>query len=119
MTATRLPAEYVNPDLTAEEDFADVLGARAAFAAYTAEPPQPLPPRTLPQDMTSDQLFFIALAQNLCGEPGRQVGRLLAETEVHTPPRARVNAMMSLLPEFAATFGCTADAHIHPKSCEF
>ena len=116
LTGSVLPPLPVAPDLTLDENMADVLGLHAAFAAYrtqTQAGAEATPETRLVPPLTNDQLFFVAFAHNWCGEAESHTGRLLAELDVHTTPHARVNAVLSLLPEFAAAFHCAADSRMH------
>jgi putative endopeptidase len=113
-TASVQPALTVNSDLTLDENLSDVLGLRVAFEAYKswaaehAESDRPV------GAVPADQAFFIAFAQNWCGEPDAATIRLLAEFDVHVPSRPRVNGAVSALPEFAEVFHCAAGSPLRP-----
>lgn len=114
--AGHVEAAPIDAELTMGEGWADVFGARAALGAYRAagrtEPP-------LLDGMSGDAAFFVVLAQNWCGEPNRYVQQYIAATDVHTPPRARINAALSALPEFAEAFDCPVGAPMRAAgSCD-
>lgn len=96
----------VNGKLTLGEDLADLGGTVLAYAAWkSATATEKL---EIIQDLTPDQRFFVGLAQWACSNTRPEAERLQAQTDPHSPPRYRINGVVSNLPEFAKAFSCKA-----------
>jgi putative endopeptidase len=96
----------INSKLTLGEDLADLAGLLLAWDAWkTATAGQALAPR---DGLTPEQRFFVGNAQWACGNERPEEQRLRAITDVHSPPRWRVNGLMANVPEFARAFACRA-----------
>ncbi|HYG06427.1 MAG TPA: M13 family metallopeptidase [Stenotrophomonas sp.] len=95
-----LTSTKVNGQLTAESNLADQIGLELAWQAFSAA--QPAAP------VSSKQAFFNAWAGLWAQQvsPNEAVQR--AATDVRAPGLWRVNAPLSNLPEFGATFQCKA-----------
>jgi endothelin-converting enzyme/putative endopeptidase len=94
----------VNGKLTLGEDLADLGGTILAYAAWkTTTASQKL---EVIQDLTPDQRFFVGLAQWACSNTRPEAERLQAQTDPHSPPRYRINGVVSNMPEFAKAFSC-------------
>ena len=108
----------INGRLTVGEDVADLGGATLAYIAWktaAAAADQTLLPR---DGFTPEQRFFVGMAQWACSNERPQMLRLRALTDAHSPPRYRVNGVVSNLPEFARAFACRADqAMVRAKPC--
>jgi predicted metalloendopeptidase len=105
----------VDRDRTLAENVADVVGLRVAYAALRASPQPAAPPGTF----SSDQLFFLGFAQAACQRSDEFNEAILLLVDTHAPPRARVNLAVTQMPEFAAAFGCAAQAPMNPdKRCD-
>jgi len=115
MTGWLQPALLVDSERTADENLADALGVRVAFGAFKLWAAEHTTEASVGLGLTPDQLFFVAFAQNWCGEPDKELRRLLAEYDVHVPPRGRVNATVSALPEFTEAFHCPDGSRMHPQ----
>jgi len=94
----------INGRLTVGEDVADLGGTVLAYVAWTAATAGK---ELAPIDgFTPDQRFFVGMAQWACSNERPQALRLRALTDPHSPPRHRVNGVVSNLPEFARAFAC-------------
>ena len=60
------------------------------------------------QGFTPDQRFFIGFAQWACENDREANERLSAATNPHSPGFARINGIVTNLPQFATAFGCKA-----------
>ncbi|TBR24842.1 M13 family peptidase [bacterium] len=110
-----IPGVTLNGRLTLGENTADSGGLRTALAAYRALPAAERPKL---DGFTGEQRVFLGFAQIWCMNRTDQAARLLALTDPHSPPRARVNGPMVNMPEFAEAFACKAgDAMVAPKPC--
>ncbi|HUG23013.1 M13 family metallopeptidase [Piscinibacter sp.] len=106
----------INARLTLGEDVADLGGTVLAYAAWkAATADQALVPI---DGFTPEQRFFIGMAQWACSNERPQVLRLGALADPHSPPRYRVNGVLSNLPEFARAFSCKAgQPMVREKPC--
>ena len=96
----------INSKLTSGEDVADLGGTLIAYIAWKkATAGQDLKPI---EGFTPDQRFFIGFAQWACENTREANSRLQAATDSHSPGFARINGIVTNMPQFAATFGCKA-----------
>jgi endothelin-converting enzyme/putative endopeptidase len=98
----------VNGKLTLGENAADAGGTRIALVAYLASLGDQRG-KTL-DGFSPEQRFFIGYGQGWCQNMRPERERMLAQTNPHSPPRYRVNGVLSNMPEFAKAFSCKADA---------
>ncbi|HJV59945.1 MAG TPA: M13 family metallopeptidase [Albitalea sp.] len=95
---------HINGRLTLGEDVADLGGTALAYMAWkavtAAQPPSPR------DGFTSEQRFFIGMAQWACSNERPETLRLLARTDPHSPNRYRINGVVANMPEFARAFSC-------------
>ena len=107
----------VNGKLTLGEDLADLGGTILAYASWkTTTANQKL---EVIQDLTPDQRFFVGLAQWACSNTRPEAERLQAQTDPHSPPRYRINGVVSNMPEFAKAFSCKpGQAMVKDKVCK-
>jgi putative endopeptidase len=97
---------HINSKLTSGEDVADLGGTLLAYIAWKMQTAgQTLQSK---DGFTPDQRFFIGYAQWACENVRPEDLRVNAITDPHSPGIARVNGIVSNLPEFAAAFGCKA-----------
>ncbi|TKR86509.1 hypothetical protein L596_011091 [Steinernema carpocapsae] len=108
---------HLNGRLSLGENIADNGGVKTAYAAYkswlsnttSSEP-------ALPgfQNFTSDQLFFLAYANNWCSmvRPKHYVQLIL--TDVHAPAKYRAVIPLRNRPEFARAFNCVPGTKMNP-----
>jgi len=91
--------------LTLGENTADNGGLRLALKAlentiFSA------PPRQDTNGFSPQQSFFISYGESWCSNSTPQYQRLAAKSNVHSTPQARVNGVVSNIPEFQKAFGC-------------
>ena len=95
---------HINSKLTSGEDVADIGGTLLAYIAWKKQ--------TAGQQLgtvdgfTPDQRFFVGMAQWACEENRPENLRVSAQTDPHSPGFARINGVVSNLPQFGAAFGC-------------
>jgi putative endopeptidase len=107
---------HINSKLTSGEDVADLGGTLLAYIAWKkqteAEKLQPI------DGFTPDQRFFIGMAQWACENDRPENLRVSAVTNPHSPGFARINGVVSNMPEFQKAFGCKAgQPMVHAPSC--
>lgn len=102
------------------ENLADVGGFRAAYGAYQQFVQKNGPEPTLPNlNYTTNQLFWITGAYNLCSKSRPEFDIEQYTTNVHTPFNYRVIGALSSLSEFAKDFKCPSNSPMNPaKKCE-
>ncbi|HWZ52367.1 MAG TPA: M13 family metallopeptidase [Granulicella sp.] len=108
---------HINSKLTSGEDVADIGGTLLAFMAWK----QATAGRTLASidGFTPDQRFFIGMGQWACENTRPENLRMQALTDPHSPGFARINGVVSNLPEFAKAFGCkVGQPMVKPKACK-
>ena len=112
------PGVKLNGELTLGENIADFGGIKYSYRAYrnwARKNPSATP--AVP-GLTDDQLFFVGFAQTWCSLQTPEIERVLATVDPHSPPKFRVNAPVSHLPEFSAAFQCKAGTPMRPeKTC--
>jgi putative endopeptidase len=97
---------HINSKLTSGEDVADLGGTLLAYIAWKhATENQHLQPI---DGFTPDQRFFIGYAQWACENKRPENSRLNALTDPHSPGFARINGIVTNMPQFATAFGCKA-----------
>ncbi|HEY6414311.1 MAG TPA: M13 family metallopeptidase [Edaphobacter sp.] len=97
---------HINSKLTSGEDVADLGGTLIAYIAWKkATAGQDLKPI---EGFTPDQRFFIGYAQWACENTREANSRLQAATDPHSPGFARINGIVTNMPQFAAAFSCKA-----------
>jgi endothelin-converting enzyme/putative endopeptidase len=95
----------VNGRLTLGENTADNGGVRIALMALKQAVGDR--PKTI-DGYSLDQRFFIAYAQVWCQNIRPEYARVLATVDEHSPNKARVNGVVSNMPEFQRAFSCKA-----------
>jgi putative endopeptidase len=108
---------HINSKLTSGEDVADLGGTLIAYIAWKkATEGQQL--KTI-DGFTPDQRFFIGFAQWAC-ENNREANlRVSAVTNPHSPGYARINGIVTNMPEFARAFSCKAgQPMVKAKACK-
>jgi putative endopeptidase len=108
---------HINSKLTSGEDVADLGGTLIAYIAWKkATADANLQPA---EGFTPDQRFFIGFAQWACENTREANSRLQAATDPHSPGFARINGIVSNLPQFATAFGCKAgQPMVKAKACK-
>jgi predicted metalloendopeptidase len=84
----------------------------AAVVAAQAEPP---PNKVLAHELTNNQLFFVAFAQNYCMLARPDALRVWVTTDPHSPGRFRVQGSLSQTREFAEAFKCRNGSKYNPE----
>ena len=92
--------------LTSGEDIADLGGEILALLAWREDTHNLLLPDR--DGLSAEQRFFVGFAQWACANERPQQLRVHALTDPHSPPKYRINGVVSNLPEFAQAFHCHA-----------
>ncbi len=107
----------INGKLTSGEDIGDIGGTLLAYIAWKEA--------TSNEDLksidgfTPDQRFFIGMAQWACSNTRPEDLRANAITDPHSPPRYRINGVVSNLPQFRRAFNCGETAPmVNQKECK-
>jgi endothelin-converting enzyme/putative endopeptidase len=108
---------HINSKLTSGEDVADLGGTLLAYIAWKKQTEgQALQPI---DGFTPDQRFFIGMAQWACENQRPENLRVNAITNPHSPGVARINGVVSNLPQFQEAFGCKVDQPmVHTPTCK-
>ena len=108
---------HINSKLTSGEDVADLGGTLLAYIAWKKQ--------TAGQDLkaadgfTPDQRFFVGMAQWACENERPEDQRVNALTDPHSPGFARINGVVSNMPEFQKAFSCKAgQPMVHVPACK-
>ena len=107
---------HINSKLTSGEDVADIGGTLLAYIAWKKQTEG----LTLaPSDgFTPDQRFFVGMAQWACENERPENLRVSAITNPHSPGFARINGVVSNMPEFQKAFRCKAgQPMVHTPTC--
>jgi putative endopeptidase len=106
----------VNGKLTLGENTADNGGVRVAYMALMEVLGNRLPPKI--DGFTAAQRFFLGWGQIWCENDRPELRRLLTQTNPHAPSEARVNGVVSNMPQFKDAFGCTdGQPMVRAKAC--
>ena len=99
---------HINSKLTSGEDVADLGGTLLAYLAWRdATKVEQL---ATVEGFTPDQRFFIGFAQWACENQRPEQLRVRAVTDPHSPGEARINGIVTNLPQFATAFNCPKTA---------
>jgi len=107
---------HINSKLTSGEDVADIGGTLLAYIAWKKQTEG----LTLSDadGFTSDQRFFVGMAQWACENERPENLRVSAITNPHSPGFARINGVVSNMPEFQKAFNCKAgQPMVHTPTC--
>jgi putative endopeptidase len=115
-----LPGKFVDGELTAGENIADIGGVKAAYYAYkTWEAEQAERATPVAEGLTNDQVFFVAWAQNWCMHATEADTLRRLETDSHAPGEFRATGPLIDLPAFAEAFSCADATPMNPVDrCE-
>ncbi len=107
---------HINSKLTSGEDVADLGGTLLAYIAWKKQTEgQTLTPV---DGFTPDQRFFVGMAQWACENQRPENLRVSAVTNPHSPGFARINGVVSNMPEFQKAFACKAgQPMVHTPAC--
>jgi putative endopeptidase len=106
----------IQSKLTSGEDVADVGGTMLAYIAWKMQTAG----KTLHdiQGFTPDQRFWIAMGQWDCNNTRPEDERVSALTNPHSPGYARINGVVSNMPEFQKAFSCkVGQPMVHTPTC--
>jgi putative endopeptidase len=107
---------HINSRLTSGEDVADLGGELLAYIAWKKQTEGVK--LTDVEGFTPDQRFFVGMAQWACENERPENLRVHAATDPHSPGFARINGVVSNMPEFQKAFGCKASQPmVHAPSC--
>ena len=107
----------VNGKLTEGENIADNGGLRLAYMAFLADAQRKgidLHKKDK-YGYTPIQEFFLAFAQDWCGEMRPALTRLLVQTDPHAPDNIRANGTVQNMPQMGKAFGCKVGDPMMPK----
>ena len=108
---------HINSKLTSGEDVADLGGTLLAYMAWK----KATAGETLKSadGFTPDQRFFVGMAQWACENTRPENLRVQAVTDPHSPGSARINGVVSNMPEFEKAFSCKAgQPMVRAKACK-
>jgi putative endopeptidase len=109
------PGVHVNGANTIGENIADIGGVKLALAAYRALR-STAPDAVVADGFTEDQQFFLGFGQAWCAKARPDFAKLLANVDVHSPAKWRVNGALQATPAFAKAFSCKAGARMLPRA---
>ena len=96
----------LNGKLTLGENTADAGGVRVALAALQSTLAAEGKKNADVDGFTPEQQFFIAYGQAWCSSWTPQLLSVVAQSDPHSPPKFRVNGVVSNMPEFQKAFSC-------------
>ena len=114
---------HVNGKLTLGENIADLGGAKLAFLAYLDRAQKSgvaINQKGTAEygNLTPEQQFFVAYAQDWCQNNRPEDLRLRLQTDPHSPEEFRTNGVIRNLPEFQRVFACKSGQPMAPvKRC--
>jgi len=107
---------HINSKLTSGEDVADIGGTLLAYIAWKKQTEG----LTLASadGFTPEQRFFVGMGQWACENERPENLRVSAITNPHSPGFARINGVVSNMPEFQKAFSCKAgQPMVHTPTC--
>jgi putative endopeptidase len=96
----------VNGELTLGENLADAAGLRLAYEALESSLEKNGGKALKVDGLSPEQRFFLTYGLQWCGTTAPEMLRKLASNNPHSPPKHRVNGVVSNMPEFQQAFGC-------------
>ena len=108
---------HINSKLTSGEDVADLGGTLIAYIAWKKQTEgQKL---GSVEGFTPDQRFFVGMAQWACENERPENLRVQAATDPHSPGFARINGIVSNMPQFQHAFSCkVGQPMVHAPTCK-
>jgi len=94
----------INGALTSGEDIADLGGELLAWMAWQ-EATRAMQLGAV-DELSPPQRFFVGFAQWSCANTRPETLRVRAIVDPHSPPRERINGVVTNMPEFAQAFHC-------------
>ena len=108
---------HLNGKLTLGENTADNGGLRLAYIALLEDARRKSLDMSQKQDgFTPAQQFFLAFAQNWCGELRPERARMQVQTDPHSPEQFRVNGVVRNMTELGQAFNCKAGQPMEPTN---
>jgi endothelin-converting enzyme/putative endopeptidase len=108
---------HINSKLTSGEDVADLGGTLLAYMAWKKQTEGQKLPNA--DGFAPDQRFFVGMAQWACENERPENLRVSAVTNPHSPGSARINGVVSNMPEFQHAFSCKAgQPMVHAPACK-
>lgn len=112
------PGLAVDGKLTLGENLADIGGLHLAYDAFLRWRKRHGDNRDV-SGLSDEQLFFVAFGQSACDLRSPALVRAWAKTDVHAPPRFRINGAVANTPAFGEAFHCAVGSPMRPqKICE-
>lgn len=112
---------HINGTFTLGENMADNGGYQIAHEAYNlwvAEQGIEKEPTLEDIKFNQDQLFWLSLATTWCDLVDPKISGYLAQSDVHSPPKYRVNIPFSNAKQFSDAFSCQAGTYMNQtKKC--
>jgi putative endopeptidase len=108
---------HINSKLTSGEDVADLGGTLLAYIAWKKQTEGQKLENS--DGFTPDQRFFVGMAQWACENQRPENLRVQAITDPHSPGFARINGVVSNMPEFQRAFSCkVGQPMVHAPTCK-
>ena len=108
---------HINSKLTSGEDVADLGGTLLAYIAWKEQTKGEH--LTDVDGFTPDQRFFVGMAQWACSNERPENQRVQAATDPHSPGFARINGIVSNMPQFQKAFSCKeGQPMVHKPTCK-
>jgi endothelin-converting enzyme/putative endopeptidase len=108
---------HINSKLTSGEDVADLGGTLLAYIAWKKQTENEKLANV--DGFTPDQRFFVGMAQWACENQRPENERVSAITDPHSPGFARINGVVSNMPQFQQAFSCKAgQPMVHTPTCK-
>jgi putative endopeptidase len=108
-----LPGVHLNGKLTLGENTADNGGLRLAFTALMESLNGKKPAKI--DGFTPEQRLFLGFGQVWCENTREEMAKMMAQTNPHSPGKARVNGVVSNMPEFRQAFACKLGQPMVPE----
>ncbi len=108
---------HINSKLTSGEDVADLGGTLLAYIAWKKQTAGEKLENA--DGFTPDQRFFVGMAQWACEDERPENLRVSAITNPHSPGFARINGIVSNMPQFQQAFSCkSGQPMVHTPTCK-
>lgn len=109
----------VNGSRTLDENMADFEGIKSAYSAYNSWLQGKTEEKLSKLPYNNQQMFWISAATMWCSKFSTKGLTYLLENSIHSPPKARINALLSNIKEFSQDFHCPTTAKMNPsKKCK-
>lgn len=106
---------HINGKLTLGENIADLGGMKMSLTALESSFSNSM---TEEEKIAERKKFFVAFGQIWCAKVSPEYEKLAAATDPHSPPKYRINGVVTNTPEFAKAFQCTTGKPLAPaKRC--